>query len=356
MIDTEKPETYLGNELDLFTESNKCIAVFFNQIGLLLTDEFGNNYWDAHQIPVYSFQVDHPRNFTDAMINPIRMLRVLSIDKNHKKFVQRFFPKVPDCHFLPNGGTQEVCEIKPLRERSIDVLYVGECQIPVESFPLLEFFEDKGSDFYGCVISDLLSCPGQTTEEAIENYFLDRNIKISDEDLLKIFTSISIYVETYIRREFKQVMLQALDKRGIKVDIYGGGWENENYAYGGNIRFHSRITSSECNEKIGDAKITLNCIPWFKDGSSERPFNTMLNGSLCMIDKSDYLLERFTDETDICFFDIQKPEDLADKIEYYLSHLDEAQETANRGYAIATENDTWENRLKTILAWEDKNH
>lgn len=329
---------------------------FFNQIGLLLTDDFGNNYWDAHQIPVYSFQVDHPRNFSDAMINPIRMLRVLSIDKNHKDFVRRFFPRVTGCYFLPNGGTQEVREIKPLQERTIDVLYVGGCQSPVVSFPLLEFFEDKGSDFYRSVISELLQNPSLTIEDAMEKYFLDRAIRISDEDLLKLFTSISVYIETYVRREFKQAMLQTLDRRGIHVDIYGGGgWENNSYEYGEKICFHSKITSKECNEKIGDAKITLNCMPWYKDGSSERPFNSMLNGSLCMIDKSDYLLERFTDGTGICFFDLQKPEELADKIEYYLSHLDEAQEIANRGYAITTENDTWENRLKTILAWEDKN-
>ena len=80
VIDTERAETYLGKELDLFVEKYRCTAVFFNQIGLLLTDDFGKNYWDAKQIPVYSMQVDHPRNFADAMTEPIEMLRVVCID------------------------------------------------------------------------------------------------------------------------------------------------------------------------------------------------------------------------------------------------------------------------------------
>lgn len=353
-IDFKNESTYIGPGLDEFVKTHRCIAVFFNQIGLLLIDDFGKNYWDAKQIPVYSMQVDHPRNFADAMTEPIEMLRVLGIDRKHETFVNRFFPKVKHHFFLPNGGASEVVDFKPLAEREIEVLYVGGCQSPVESFPILDFFEDNGNDFYGKVLSMLLQNPSFTTEEAMEKYFVDRGLQISDEDLLKLFTAVSIYIETYVRREYKQLMLQTLDKRGITVDIYGGGgWENVNYVYGPNIRFHSKITSAECNEKIANAKITLNCMPWYKDGSSERPFNTMLNGSLCMIDPSDYLLERFTDKKEICFYDIQRPDELADQIEYYLNHLGEAQEIANRGYGVVMESDTWEERLKEIICLEE---
>ena len=170
-----------------------------------------------------------------------------------------------------------------------------------------------------------------------------------DETLREFYTSVSIFIETYVRREWKQKMIRVLDEAGLSIEIYGRNWDAPDYNPSEHIHIHERISSEECNEKIADAKITLNCMPWYKRGSSERPFNTMLNGSLCFIDASEYLLERFEDGKEISFFDIQKPEELAQKLKYYLEHLDEAQEIADRAYDIVKENDTWECRLKTIL-------
>ena len=358
VIDISKPETYNGMGLDTFVSEHDCLAIMFNQVGVMFEDTSGVNYWDAKGIPVFSMQVDHPRNFADALTDPIQMLHVLSIDRNHVKFIRRFFPNVKRNFFLPNGGAiaASVKEngYKKLKDRSIDILIVGDCQQEVTTFPKIEAFDDGGELFFGYCVQKMMTDPSLTTEEAIESFFLEYGFDVPDETLREFYTSVSIFIETYVRREWKQKMIRALDEVGISIEIYGRNWSAPDYSLSERIHIHERISSAECNEKIADAKITLNCMPWYKRGSSERPFNTMLNGSLCFIDPSEYLLERFEDGKEISFFDIQKPEELAQKLKYYLEHLDEAQEIANRALDAVMENDTWECRLNTILAMQDE--
>ena len=354
VIDISKPETYNGPSLDAFVSEHACLAIMFNQVGIMFEDAPGVNYWDAKEIPVFSMQVDHPRNFADAMLDPIQMLHVLSIDRNHVKFIRRFFLKVNRDFFLPNGGAMsgsvKETGYKKLKDRSIDILIVGDCQQEVTAFPRIDVFDDGGELFFRHSVQTMMDNPSLTTEEAMESFFKEYGFDVPDETLREFYTSVSIYVETYVRREWKQKMIRVLDKAGLSIEIYGQNWSAPDYNLSEGIHIHERVSSAECNEKISNAKITLNCMPWYKRGTSERPFNTMLNGSLCFMDESEYLLERFEDGKDICFFDIRKPEELAGKLKYYLEHLDEAQGIADKAYDIVKENDTWECRLKTILA------
>lgn len=42
---------------------------------------------------------------------------------------------------------------------------------------------------------------------------------------------------------------------------------------------------------LADAKVSLNVMPWFKDGAHDRVFNSILNGAVCVTDPSRYLEE-----------------------------------------------------------------
>lgn len=350
IMDINTPDTYLSGELDKFTDRETCVAVFFNQLGTMLSDYDGRNYWMSRGVETYTIEVDHPRNFKDVLSNPIEGLNVISIDRKHKAFIERFYPAVKNVFFLPNGGAGETENngIKPLAQRSIDVLYVGDCQQPVDGLPDIDLFDDKGGAFYKSTVGLLLSEPWHTTEEAIEAFFIKNGIKVTDEVLLYLNSTIAIYIETYVRREWKLYMMRTLDEKGITVEVYGNNWINPNYTYSNRIHIHDRVSSKKCNELISDAKITLNCMPWFKDGASERAFNTMQNGSLCFIDPSGYLKERFENKKDLVFFEVNDPRGLADSIKYYLNNIDEAQTIADRGLEKSL-SDTWSERLKTIV-------
>lgn len=354
-IHTKHPETYSGRDLDEFTSKGECIAILFNQVGILLTAENGENYWDNKHIPVFSMQVDHPRNFADALTNPIKELRVLSVDKKHIDFIRSYYPAVSKVYFLPQAGAieYEKHNLLNIKDRPIDILYTGSCHPKIDSFPPIGGLPQSGMEMYEFAISLMLNDPSYTTEEAIALYFISNNYSLPADQMLTIFTNVSIYIESYVRREWKFRIIEALDKAGLQVEIYGEHWVAADHSLSKNICIHPRITSAECNQLMGKAKFTLNFLPWFKDGTSERPFNTMLNGSICLIDKSGYMTERFTDEKELIFFDLSDADALVSKIRKYINDPVAMQQIADNGYDTALANDTWKNRLERIINFEN---
>ena len=346
IIDMRDPRSYQCEEFFDFISSGQCAAFFFNQIGLgIMLDN--QCIWKKYQIPVYDFVLDHPRNYADWFIDPICEFNTVVLDNNHGRFIRRFYPKIEQVQFCPNGGNA-LDEYKNYNERTIDVLYVGDCQKPVD-LPAITLFNDGGSDFYHKIITTMIQNSMLTTEATIDLYLNQCEDEITDRETMTLHMDYAPYIENYVRRYFKQIGMRALNEAGVHVEIYGNGWEDPDYTYGDNIVIHDRVSSEECNRLTCDAKVALNFMPWFKDGSSERVFNNMLGGAVCLSDRSRYLTENYTDGKDIVFFDLDNPAQMAMDVCWLLDHPEEAARIAEAGYEKAKTWDTWESRFKSIF-------
>ncbi len=357
IIDTNDAEKTTGSELNEFVAAGDAVLFCFNNIGTLLT-EGNENFWEKYNVPVYSFIVDHPRNFGDMLNQPIKNYHLICLDKNHKAFVERYYHKIEKVYFVPNGGEQ-VANTQDFSERKTDVSYFGDCQQKVRSFPILEFFADGGKEFYDRCISLMREEPDITTEEVIERMIGDYYPGVADDSLRQINEVVAIYIECVARRFYKQKMMRALSEAGVCVEIYGNYWEDDEYSFGENIHIHPRIAPEECNRLMGESKITLNFLPWYKKGSSERPYNSMLNGSVCLIDESRFLEEEgYENEKNILYFDMSEPEKAVDKIKELLSESGtvKLENIAKRGCEKAILSDTWDKRAERILQIVEDDH
>lgn len=206
---------------------------------------------------------------------------------------------------------------------------------------------------YRIILEIMLGNPYITTEEAIEYYFTSRSMEISDEQLLQINETSAVYIESYVRRYFKINAIKSIAARGIPVEIYGGGWGCDS-DYNNVVHIHNRVSSAECNILTAQAKIALNFMPWYKDGASERVFNNMMAGSLCITDPSGYLLNNYIDGKDIVYFDLNNISKVGEVVEYYLEHTEEAERIAEAGKIKASTNDSWLSRMQTVLQYMDE--
>ena len=345
IADVSDPDSYKISKLDGFLSDKVPTFMFtMNQAGIMLFDKDGN-YWKKRGIPVFDFIQDHPRNYEDVLFNPPCDIKAICLDQNNIKFIKRFYPGIKDIFFMPNGGT-EVRGFIPFKDRSIDVLYMGGCQQPVEGFPKINGLPDDGIPFFMEVLEKLKTNSHLTTEEAIEEWFSERNIPVSEDVLLTLNLSAAPYIENAIRRYFKLLGMHALDKAGIHVEIYGGdSWVDSKNPFSDNIHINPRISSSELNSIISDAKISLCYIPWYKKGCSEKNFDSMLNGALCVSDKNMYLSEHYNDRENIVFFDMNAPDKMVADVKWLLEHDEEAERIAHNGYLTAGKYDTWKVRF-----------
>lgn len=346
IADAGEPETYLCSEFDDFASRPNTVMFTINNVGLMLRVE-GGNYWKKYCIPVFDYIVDHPRNYYDSMLHPECDLYVFTLDKDHKAFIDRFYPEVKMSFFSPNGGTEINIQEK-YQQREIDVLYMGNCNA-ASLFPVCREFEDGGKDFYGVVSAHLMNDPMLSAEEAIEAYFRDKGKAVSEEELLLLNTGYAGYIEGQVRRHFKLEGIKALDDEGVHVDVFGDGWEDDDYHFSDNISLHERIEVEKMMDLIGRSKISLCFIPWYKKGCSEKNFDSMLNGALCVTDRSEYLDENYRDGYNIIYFDLNNPKQMAADVKWLLNNPYEAEIIARRGYYTARKNDTWNCRFDKVI-------
>ena len=327
------------------TSGVPCQVVMFNNVGLWLKMG-GKNFWEQHHVPVANILVDHRRAFFRYLDEPIRDLTFYCIDRNHARYIQRFYP-LANAAFLPHGGNREG-EMLPWEERNIDVLYLSSCQ-ERQQFYHIDRLPDKGQSFYGLIIPALMEQDTVTCEAAIHSYLAQTGQ--ADASLEKhLNEEFAFFCENHVRRQFKKTLIKALSDAHLHTEIYGEHWDDDGECYAEQICLHGRIPARDCNAVMTHAKIALNALPWFKDGSHERVYNAMLSGAVCVTDDSEYFRETLKDGENVVFYNRKHPEEAAEKIRDLLANPDRARQIAENGRLFAEAHCTWEARLRQIVA------
>lgn len=157
-----------------------------------------------------------------------------------------------------------------------------------------------------------------------------------------------IFIDTYIRFFYREKVVKTLVDNGIHVHCVGHGWEQLPCTRPEYLTYEKNTLSLDCLERIANARISLNVMPWFKDGAHDRVFNAMANGSICVTDHSIYLDEILSDGENVLFYDLMNLDLLPEKIKTLLDSPSRQEEIAAKGFELAIKNHTWHSRAKTL--------
>ena len=100
-------------------------AIFFNQIGLFASVIEGKNLWRSLHIPCIDILMDHPFCYAEDFDRMDPDTIVLCPDKNHMRYVQRFYPQFHTTGFLGHGGILRDTPKKTISDRTVSVMYAG---------------------------------------------------------------------------------------------------------------------------------------------------------------------------------------------------------------------------------------
>lgn len=350
-------------QLSEFIKQPVTAAITFNNLAFNTELREGENIWEQLEIPCINILVDHPCFYHEALDKGPCNSVVLCIDINHMKYIQRFYPNIPVSGFLPHAGSIHVTNYKKLGEREIDVLYAGGVSAYVNDAIRPDwgkYGKFNGEELGETVLKHLLEEPSRTTEEAVESILNSRGILLTDEELRLLITDMR-YIEGLAVSHFREGAVRALVEAGVKVTVYGAGWDKSSLSCHPCFDYRGKIPVRGILEKMMDTKIVLNTMTWFKDGTHERVFNGMLAGALAVTDTSGYMLENFngmkelpqeteddTENAQLVFFELTQMDKLPEKVKYLLGNLEQAQIIADCGYQKASEEHTWDVRAKEI--------
>lgn len=347
----EEEKSY--HELIRFIEAENTVMISFNFTGIrgeeIFLDKKGRLLWDIHHIPSFNIVVDHPFYYHELIRRRPYLYRQICIDHYHESYMKRFFPEVISYPFLVPGGTElvPVGSYLPLESRTMDIVFTGNYAPPYTFDKHITRIDDEYTAFYHTIIDDLIAHPERTMEEVFELH-LKREMGELSEDELKLCMENMIFIDLYVRFYYRGLVIKTLVDHGLQVHVFGKGWELLQCEHPENLINGNSLSSLECLQKISQARISLNIMPWFKDGAHDRIFNSMLNGALCLTDESIYLRQKMQDNFDIRFYSLLELEKLPELVMELLQQPDRMKAIIEAGYHKAKESHTWECRARTL--------
>ena len=336
-----------------FFERGNTVLINFNFHGMsgedYFLDENGRTMWDVLHIPSFNIVVDHPMYYHHFLKNVPRNYHHISIDGNHEKYMKRFFPEIERGPLLPLAGT----ELNPNRSnapiayRKYDVMMVGNYCVPQTFEKFITRIDDEYTAFYYGMIDDLLANPDKTVEEVVEAHIIEEMGEVPEEELKKAMAA-TTFIDLYVRYTVRGKAVQQLVDEGIKVHVFGDGWQLLPCEHPENLILMDKLDSVGCLKKLCQSKISLNVMPWFKDGAHDRIFNTMLNGAVCLTDSNPYLDRILHDGEDCSIYSLEHMERLPEIVSALLGDTERMQKIADEGYQMAKAGHTWAHRAEEL--------
>lgn len=345
-----------SRELLLFLRKGETAVVTFNYHGLcgdsevIYDGETKEYIWDTFDVPCINIAVDHPfyyHRFFEKL--PKRYIHI-SIDRNHEKYMEEYFPHIERGPFLPLAGTSlyPKGDYKPIKERTMDIVFTGNF-VPAQNFNVyIERAGDEYTAFYMGILDELKEHPERLLEDVAKKHIL-AEIPEATHDEIKETLGNMIFLDMYIRFWFRGEVVRILAESGYKIHVFGHGWEELECSHKENLVIGGSLNSHGCLEKISDAKISLNVMPWFKEGAHDRIFNSMLNGAVCVTDSSNYMDDYLIQNKNALVYTLSHLEELPDMVKKLMQNEKMMQEIADGGYAMAMQDHIWEKRAIKIV-------
>ncbi len=329
-------------------------AICFNNIGYSLELTAEKNIWDTLEIPYINILMDHPFHYSKALKEAPQQEILLCMDENHVAYAKRFYPNIRKVGFLPHGGIWTGKEPKPLVERSMELFYAGGLSRVVAQglIPdMSKVIDFDALDLSRYALEQLSSYPGKTTEEVIQEYLESHGVNYGDEKLEQTIHQFR-FLDSFAVSFYRENLLRLLAEAGFALFLCGRGWEACEWTERENVHLMGYIPAEEIPEYMGDAKVVLNTMTWFKKGAHDRIYNGMLAGSLVVSDESTFVNAGIKKEEEALLFSLPEIELLPQKLREILDKPDAAQQIATNGYHKAKKEDLWSFRIEEyIMPW-----
>ena len=368
-----KNEEHSAKKLRKFIRPEETVLVTFNFQGLekeagVYREGIGY-VWDTYRIPCYNIVADHPYFYHERLRDLPKDYHHISIDRLQEAYFKEFYPEFKHEGFLPLAGTMlvsgqidgrerndadvaedEACRLADI-EKCYDVILTGNYTKLSFFEPYINWINEEYAAFYRGIIEELIAQPHRTVEEVALKH-CEREMGKEPNDELRIALSKMIFIDLYVRNYWRGKVVRTLVNAGIVVDVVGKGWEElEDIKCLENLHIHPQTDSVTCLKMIRQSRISINVMPWFKDGAHDRVFNSVLNGAVCVSDTSKYLCEQLKEGEGVCYYELEEIEALPDKVKDLLQNETKMQDIVARGRAKVLDMHTWAKRAEQVAEW-----
>lgn len=379
-VDYDNLEDTMGR-LPRFVLRDETALVTFNFIGLSGEEFFANGrggcVWEDYGIRYFNILVDHPLYYHKRLACPHPDMAVYCVDREHAEYLRRFYPGIR-VRFLPLAGnvllnqmlpfsgqsrSTTMCSpgeqydavwnygdaLIPYERRIYDLVFTAN-YVPIRSiYRRIEALGPEYRDFYNGILEDLIENPAQSVDAVMERHIEEELGEISDSDKRAAMAGM-LPVDLCVRAYFREEIIRKLAEQDIKIHVFGADWELLDCKKPWNIvKNEGMVNSAVCVRAVRNARISLNIMPWFKDGAHDRVFTAMLQKTVALTDESRFLRQELKDGENTAFFSLKERQNLPDLVRKLLAGPQLAEVIAENGYRAAYERHSWRERAKELM-------
>jgi spore maturation protein CgeB len=305
--------------------------------------------WDFLEIPHLAILVDPALYSIHLTRSPYSILSC--VDRSDVEAVKSY--QFESVFFLPHAVERELFNFEK-RQKKYDVVFLGSCY-DYES--LRVSWRQRNPEALNKVLDD-----------AIDLVFSDKKISLTkalitawNHSKLNYegvdFTTLFYYLDNYTRGKDRVDLIRSI--KNAKVYIFGEtsidnavgilGWK-QYLSSQKNVVIHPSIPYGAAMEVLRQTKITLNSMPFFKNGSHERVFAGLGCGALPVTTYNNYFNEIFQHGKDILFYQMSNHATLNDEIEELLADENRRVQMVAKGSEKVEKHHTWDARVDQLLS------
>lgn len=332
-------EQYVGQKFDMVIDFNSILP------GAVL--DSGEHLLDKINGPFYNYLLDHPLYHHEYLKEQLQDYRVICIDRGHAAYVEQYYPQIHNVLFLPLGG---MCENEDMcADQEYDISLSGTYTSPRKITTIIKELSTDMSKSIFSLIDIIQADRTCTCEDGMKQLLGNKLAAFSKQDFAEAM-NLHFLADMYIRAYYRHQVIEKVVSSGIKLHVLGHGYEEYDGKKGENLIVHKSVPFSETFGFIRKSKISLNVMPWFKDGAHDRIFSAMLNHSAALTDSSIYLKQSFTHREDILFYELQDLSLLPYIINDTLSSKETLEAIRTNAHQKAIQNHTWKSRCMELIS------
>jgi len=308
--------------------------------------------------PKINFLYDHPLYLYAHFTYKLDRYYVLTQDADYADYINRCYPCIKRSYHLPPAGLELECTQKTAwRDKKYDIVFVASYHNYRERMLAIEReCSEEYRDTTLALLDVMKDNPNLTCEAALERVLAANGgaaLQMSAEDFSLTLHNCMDACRT-VMFFYREKIIEILVNAGITIHVFGDTWNNCPLAGRRELVIHPDVSYIEGIRIMGQAKIAFNVMSWHKAGMTERIANAMLNGSVCVTDKTTVLEREFENGRDIVMFDLERLDELPGMIKNLLNDDERMQRIANAGYENASKNHRWKNRVDEFVRMLDE--
>lgn len=284
----------------------QAVIGFQHQFFEIYLKERGCYLADCMYGPKLQMIFDHPYGFYEQFLHHGADYYVLTHDENYLEYVRQYAPSVCGSFLLPPAGDMPEKWNMP---RDLDVVFLGS----------YHNYRDIVNELYRCdrntrhmaarYLRYLKKWVNQPAEFAFSKMLEDYGMEVEPQQFIEMMYRMGNVCQCMIFYYREKIIRTLLDGE-IALHVYGESWKSSPLADSAYLICQEAVAAECAGQILQRAKVSLNILSWHKGGCNERIINSMLSEAAVVTDASSYLRKHFEDGKELCYYDLERLEEL----------------------------------------------